>query len=262
MRTLMFGECAVERTFALRDPNFPSEPEFEYLAAKAITCAYPHYRCVMFGGTFVFEGRGSRPDLALVANDFSHWFVIEVELITHSLALHVLPQLRTFRYGVPQADCAPTLARRLDISLSRAQTLVQHVPRSVAAIANKRNLEWQMAFRALDVQMLVVSVYDSSQGEMAFEIEGALERSLENVGFGEYLATDRSIKFHRGTSLPLGRVQVADSDGAPSWWIISEAPEAIWMTKETGSLDVENGDFVQMIRTGQGRLVIRRLATR
>jgi hypothetical protein len=119
-----------------------------------------------------------------------------------------------------------------------------------------------MAFRGLDVQMLVVSIYDSNQGQMAFEIEGGLERSQENIGFGEYSATDRSIRFHRGTALPLGRCQVSDSDGAPSWWIISEAPEAIWMTKETGTLDVDNGAFVQMIRTIEGRLVLRRLASR
>lgn len=259
MKTLMFGECSAERTFGLRDPNFPTETEFEYLAAQAITCAYPQYRCVTFGGSFIFEGRTSRPDLALVAADFSHWFVVEVELITHSLTLHVLPQVRTFRYGEPQADCAVTLARRLDISPSRAQTLVKHVPRGVAVVANKRNLEWQLAFRALDAQMLVVSVYDSNQGQVAFEIDGVLERSQENVGFGEYSATDRSIRFHRGTALPLGRVQVADSDGAPSWWIISEAAEAIWMTKEAGALDVDNGSFVQMIRTSEGRLVLRRL---
>jgi hypothetical protein len=115
-----------------------------------------------------------------------------------------------------------------------------------------------MAFRGLDVQMLVVSVYDSNQGQMAFEIEGALERSSENIGFGEYSATDRSIKFHRGTALPLGRVQVADSDGAPSWWIISAATEALWMTRETGSLDVDNGAFLQLIRTVEGKLVLRR----
>lgn len=259
MKTLMFGECVPERTFGLRDPNFPSEAEFEYLAAKAIACGYPQYRCVTFGGAFAFEGRTSRPDLALIAQDFSHWFVIEIELITHSLTLHVLPQLRAFRYGEPQEDCASVLARRLDISPSRAQTLVQHVPRSVAVVANKRNLEWQMAFRGLDVQMLVVSVYDSNQGQVAFEIEGALERSQENIGFGEYSATDRSIRFHRGTPLPLGKVQVADSDGGPSWWIITPSPEAIWMTKEAGALDVENGSFLQMIRTVEGRLLLRRL---
>jgi len=259
MKTLMFGDCADERTFALRDPNFPSEAEFEYVVAKAIACAYPQHRCVMFGGAFLFEGKISRPDLALVAQDYSHWFVIEVELVTHSLALHVLPQLRAFRYGTPQADCATILARRLDIALSRAYTLVRHVPREVVAITNKRNSDWQMAFRGIDVQTLVVSVYDSNHGQTAFEIEGALGRSLENIGFGEYMATDRSIKFHRGTALPLGRVQVADSDGAPSWWIVTAAAEATWMTKEAGALDVDNGAFVQMVRTPEGQLILRRL---
>jgi hypothetical protein len=131
MKTLMFGECAVERTFALRDPNFPTEAEFEYLAAKAIACAYPHYRCVMFGGAFLFEGRVSRPDLALVAQDFSHWFVIEVELVTHSLTLHVLPSAA----GVPIRRAAGRLRINLGeafkhIAISGANTCTPRPERS------------------------------------------------------------------------------------------------------------------------------------
>lgn len=259
MKTLMFGECATERTYQLRDPNFSSETEFEFAVAQAITCAYKNYRCIVFTGGFALEERTYRSDLALVANDFSHWFVIEVELITHSLRLHVLPQVRAFRYGEPLDYCATILARGLGIAESKALTLLNHVPRSIAVIANKMDVEWDLALRALDVQLLAVSIYDSPQGTTAFEIEGELEIAKENIGFGEYSVTDRSIRFHRDTRIPLGRVQISDSGGAPSWWIVANSLDALWVTKETGGLDVEHGRFIQIIRTVEGRLSFRRL---
>ena len=72
------------------------------------------------------------------------------------------------------------------------------------------------------------------------------------------VATDRSIRFHRGTRLPIGRVQIADSDGAPSWWIIARAPDALWVTRESGDLDVPDGTFLQIVRTVEGGLSLRR----
>ena len=51
-----------------------------------------------------------KPDLALVANDLSHWFVVEVELLSHSLDGHVLPQMRCLKYGEPQLGCVEIIS--------------------------------------------------------------------------------------------------------------------------------------------------------
>src|SRR5262245_59330266 len=108
----------------MADPDAPTEAEFEYRVVKALACLYQKYSCIVFGGTFYFEQRRYRPDLALVAKDFSHWFVIEVELVTHSLEGHVLPQVRAFRYGEPLGDCISVLSREPGIGASQAETLL------------------------------------------------------------------------------------------------------------------------------------------
>jgi hypothetical protein len=117
MRTILVGDCAADRLYQLSDPDALTEPEFEYAVARALTCIYQNFRCIVFGGSFHYLDRTHKPDLALVAKDFSHWFIIEVELISHSLDLHVLPQIRTFSYGVPAADCISILSKQLGWTL-------------------------------------------------------------------------------------------------------------------------------------------------
>src|ERR1700730_17442443 len=102
MRTIMVGDCHVDRVYRQSDPDAPSESEFEFCVARALSCVYPDFRCVVFNGSFRYDDRTYRPDLALVANDFSHWFLIEVELVSHSFEGHVLPQVQAFRYGTPE----------------------------------------------------------------------------------------------------------------------------------------------------------------
>jgi len=93
MRTIMVGDCSPERVYQLSDPDAPNETEFEYTVARILSCVYPDFLCIVFGGGFKYDDRISRPDLAMIARDFSHWFIIEVELVSHSFMDHVLPQV-------------------------------------------------------------------------------------------------------------------------------------------------------------------------
>lgn len=147
MTTILVGDCKTPNLFELWDPDAALETEFELVVAKALMCIYPGYHCFPFGGTFRLEDNVSRPDIALVAKDLSHWFVIEVELVSHSLEGHVLPQIRTFRFGEPQRDCISVLTTALSMDSSQIQTFLMTVPRTVAVIANKRHRDWEISLR-------------------------------------------------------------------------------------------------------------------
>ncbi len=248
MRTIVLDPRAGGGRYALSDPDAPSETEFEGTVLSALAGVYHEYHCIVFGGAFVYEGNTSRPDLALIARDFSHWFVLEVELVSHSLSRHVLPQVTTLRYGDLQPDCEMILARELKIPIGRAQTLIHMVPRSVAVIANKRDARWEVALGAHTVQMLAVSVFEGPAGETAFEVEGTLRVDIEHLGFGCYSAVDRSLRFPKDVRLPDGRVQIDDPSGAPGSWIVSTADTTRWVTKDSGMPDIEDGEFLQLVR--------------
>jgi hypothetical protein len=259
MKTLLVGECRDDHLFSLADPGEPTETQLEGLTVRALSCMYPHYHCFVFTGSFMHEGRIQQPDLALVARDFSHWFVIEVELVSHSLMGHVLPQVVTIRSGEPQSDCTTILARELSISPSQAQTLLSLVPRSVAVVANRKLTEWQVALGAVGIQLCGVNVFVSPTGEEAIEFDGALEMQHESIGFGQFSQTDQSVRLSHLVSLPDGPVQIADSDGVASEWTVRRDMLNAWVTKVRGAASLSHGSSVQLLRTYTGRITLREL---
>lgn len=258
MKTLLVGECSADGTYRLSDPDALSETEFEHTVVRALACAYPDYSCVLFGGTFEHEDSGARrPDLALVARDFSHWFIMEIELTSHSLENHVLPQIRAFVYGEPQQDCSSVLADRLSISKSRAETLVRLVPRSVAVVANRRDEMWFQALRGLNAQMVVVSVFKTGGGGGAVEIDGELRAVQRSLGFGIYSAVDRSVRFPASVRLPRGELEFVDERGTAATWLVSEGSGLLWATKRIGVPDLPDGAYAQVVGTFDGRILLR-----
>ena len=257
MTTILVGECATNNLFEIWDADAARETEFEFIVAKALMCIYPAYHCFPFGGTFKLEDNISRPDIALVAKDMSHWFVIEVELISPSLDGHVLPQIRTFRYGEPQPDCISVLSRELSMDRDQIKTFLMTVPRTVAVIATSHR-DWEVALRSLDVQLLTVPAFNSPAGVQAVEVDGKLIAKQEHVGFGLYVATDRSLRFHKGVQLPDGEIMVDDFSGAGSIWTVTRDASYAWVTKNQGTPDLIHGLLVQVIRVFGGRFSIKR----
>ncbi len=257
MRTMMVAPCSKDMVFSMSDPDAPSETEFEGIALRALGCIYPQYQCIVFGGTFRFEGEDRKPDLAMIARDRSHWFVVEVELVSHSLEGHVLPQIRAFRYGDPQSDCAGIISRELSVDLGEAQTIIERVPRAVAVIANKRRVEWEQSMRAHQAQFLSVSRFVSRSGQEAFEVDGALLPTKESLGFGVYQAQDSLIRFHANINLPDGSVQIEFSSIGTGVWRVYRDQRYAWVSKETGRPDIHDGAYVQLVRTMDGRISLK-----
>lgn len=258
MRTIMVGSCKPDGIYELSDPSGYLESQFEHYVARALACIYPHHRCIVFGGTFEFEGRLFRPDLALVARDFSHWFIIEVELLSHSFEGHVLPQVRAFRYGSPADGCAEVLARETGITVPQAQTLLEFVPKSIVVIVNQYDHKWDIALQAHSIQLVTLSRYCSRTGVEALELSRALEIFAENLGFGLYSAVDRSIIFPKSVRVGPGSVQIDDPEGAPGSWTVTTTGASTWVTKDVGAPDINDGTHVQLVRYLGGRISIRR----
>lgn len=228
------------------------ESEYQAFVLRALCESYPGYRCFEFSGTFQRESNRHKPDLAMVAMDMSHWFVVEVELSGHSLNGHVIPQIRTFVFGQPQADCSKGIARALGIEHSRAQTLVHLVPRGVAVVVDEWKSEWHTSLDALTAQLVEVSVYQSGEAETMYGVRGNLLVIEESIGFGTYFATDRCLKFARSARVPIGPVQITEVAGRQSTWIASENESGIWLTCQGRGPQIPDRAYVQIKRTRGG----------
>lgn len=257
MRKMMVAPCQPDMIFTLSDPDAPSETEFEGFALRAFGCLYPQYQCVVFGGRFFYEEEYRKPDLAMIARDSSHWFIVEVELLSHSLDRHVLPQVQAFRYGEPQKECASILARELGVDIGAAHTLIDRVPRAVVVVANGHSVEWERSLSAHQTQFLTVSRFVSPSGQEAFEASGALLATKESLGFGLYSAPDGMIRFTASVNLPDGPIQLETKNGGASLWRVIRDDRHAWITKESGRPDIPNGAYVQLIRTVDGKITMR-----
>ncbi len=255
MKIFVGGNCASDAVFNLFDPSAFSEADFEQHVVKALTCAYPDYKCIAFRAEFSFENQIRRSDLALIHSSLSHWFIVEVELLSHSLMGHVVPQVRCFRYGDLLSSSANLLCDSLpQIGYNRAISFLQFVPRSVLVVVNRESAEWRSCFRGLDVQMVTVSVYRRNDGQIAHEIGGSLFVVKENLGFFRYSAIDRSLRLPTTVSTMEERVQVEDPFGATGTWIVTRTDDAVWITKEIGDPGLPDNEMLQVIRTATGGL--------
>jgi hypothetical protein len=243
--------------FVAKDPDGFLEVEFEALVLRALAGIYRDYRCIVFGGSFQWESVIKRPDLALVARDFSHWFVLEVELLTHSLEKHVLPQLRTLRYGEPCIECIGILARELGIDRGQAETLLRRVPYGVAVIANGVDPIWDTSLKAIRTQLLTLHVYADKYGAEAFELSGALSIMRRSLAFGMYYANSGLIKLPRDTQIATGEIQIEDENGAISSWFAIKDDRNIWIEKSKGKPNIPDAHYVQLLQTIDNRIVIR-----
>lgn len=257
MKTLVVGECSADNLFQMEEPSsLGTEDEFTVSSLRALACVFRAYQCVRFTGTFEFEGVAARPDLALVARDLSHWFVVEVELVSHSLEGHVLPQVRVFRYGEPAPDCCAPLQAALGVAPGQAQTFLQYVPRAVVVVANERRMDWEKALLGLDAQLVTVARFSGS-ARQAFEVDGQLRIAKESVGFGTYSATDRAIRMSARAGLAAGEIQMDDPAGFSVVWTCQPDGESLWVTRKSGEIDLPDRTIVQVLRTYQNRLALR-----
>lgn len=258
MKTFISGECTADKIFALIDPTSFSEAEFEGHVRAALTCVFPEYHCVSFRGGFSFDEDVFESDLALVHRSFSHWFVLEVELVSHSLQHHVLPQVRAFRFGRPLESCVSYLCRHIPgVDVMRAHSLLRYVPKNVAVIANRADSEWTATLRGCDVQLLTVSVFKRNDGLIAHETEGSLYVPHESLGFFSYSASNRSFRAPLGTGLSEGEIQIEDPTGAVGVWIVRTSIDALWVTKQIGDPGIPNNSLLQILKTHTGRITMR-----
>jgi hypothetical protein len=255
MKLFIGNDCSSDKIFILLDPTAFSEPEFEFHVIQALTCAYPEYHCIPFRASFSFENQIRKADLALVHNSFSHWFVVEVELVSHSLMGHVVPQVRCFRFGEPVSECAQILCDGIDqMNYSHALTFLQFIPRSIVVVANRRDAAWKSCLRGLDVQMITLSVFKRSDGQIAHEIDGELLVISENLGFFRYSAIDRSLRLPPTLSDVAERVQIEDPFGGLGCWLVTRTEEAVWLTKESGDPGLPHNEMLQILRSNKGIL--------
>ena len=115
------------------------EPDFQEVVIRVLKHLQPDCIIFPFHPNVHHDDAVWIPDLAVVDKGFGYWFVVEVEIATHHLEKHVLPQVTAFCEGRYAENTVDILSTTLAVTRQRAETFLATIPREVVVISNRRD---------------------------------------------------------------------------------------------------------------------------
>lgn len=148
------------------DPSL--EQEFE---AQILRCAdrlFPSYEARAWKPVIRdWLGRGAQPDLILLSAELDTWYVVEVELVRHSVTSHIRPQLETLRQGIYDRGLVPSmLAAFPELSQDYLEKIAYKSP-ELLCIADDYSDALRSACRDNDFEFCVLVPYHGDVGVWA-----------------------------------------------------------------------------------------------
>lgn len=244
-------------------PTALAESEFESLLIQNAEIIRPHHCIVPFKKTAYAGDRSARADLAIVANDYRHWTVIEVEMNRHDLYSHVLPQVRTLKEASYTAEHARYLAGgNGSLDVQKLAEMMRGEAPDVLVLVNKPDSEWAREIRRYDGHMMVFEIFRSeTSNRHIFAIDGEMPNQVQNVlselSFGLVprlltVSSPATLGFKPGTQ------QAVFIDGQVTYWERFDTATACYLTP-VGNMPINPGSTYALVRTEAGEMEIRPL---
>ncbi len=218
----------------LTRPGSLSEAEFEQLVLQQAPHLFPNHTMVKYRLDVTSDEYVRRPDFALIHHDYTSWWVVEVELVHHSLQSHVLPQVACFSagsYGPELADYFGRASKRLNPALLRE--MLKGAPPGVLVITNAYSEEWERNLAPYGAAFTVVTVYRSERNRHIFDYRRAdIDGPAEIVTL---CRRDRLLPRMWIVEAPAALSAIAESTltiyyaGAPSRWTTLAAADRVWL---------------------------------
>ena len=158
------------------DPQAFFESEFEAVILQNVHLLCPHAHLVPFKQTVFSSGfESKKPDLALIDWDYRFWWVIEVELASHNLSSHVIPQTRVLVEGRYGEDHVAALARQnKSLDPVRLEAMMRGEMPRVVVISNRYDHLWERELATIGVSYTVFNVFRSMLNNDIFLFDGHL----------------------------------------------------------------------------------------
>jgi len=243
-------------------PSALAETEFEGLLVQNAGLIKPDHQIVPFKKTAYAEERSARADLAIIANDYRHWAVVEVELIRHSLHSHVIPQIRTLidaTYGFPHAQYLADRNPHLDVG--KLEEMMRGSPPEVLVLLNKPDEEWSREIRRYGGHTLVFEIYRSeTSNRHIFAIDGELPSYANDVltelSFRTMLPRMLAVGSPAALGFSAGTQQPVFIDGQVTYWERFDTATDCFLSP-VGNMPISPGRSYELVRNEHGQLAIR-----
>jgi hypothetical protein len=156
-------------------PGSTYEAEFESLIQTQSESLFPGFLCARFDPLMTSALGNVQPDLILVDQDYRSWYIVEVELSSHSITRHVKPQIEKIQLAMLDQSHADWLTRRDQrFDNMRLARLMQDVPHGTVLLVNAPTPHWDDALASLaGVHRAVVEVYRSRRNRTILRVNGS-----------------------------------------------------------------------------------------
>jgi hypothetical protein len=216
------------------DPSALYESEFENLVLEQAPLLYPEFYAIPFKPVVFSEDDAAKPDFVLIDKEYRNWWVVEVEMIYHSLTSHVLPQIKTLSQATYGEQEAILLSRQdARLHLEKLRDMMKGKQPQVLVVLNASKSEWIAPLMRYDAILSFCEVFRSITGRWLLRVDGAYPQQQASVLSSCYVdpIMRQFLVVESPASLdvrPHQRVRIFYEGGITEWERI-DSQDTIWL---------------------------------
>lgn len=215
------------------------EGEFENLFYYHASNIFPDYFCLDFKIKVHSQNGATVPDFALISKDYSNWIIGEVELVSHNLLEHVLPQIDKFLAGsYDDAGIASKLCKKYtSLDAQRTRRLLSEQAPDVFVIANEMREEWRHPLKYRNVKYISLEVYASPLKERIIHVCGdstsARFTKIAEGKPGQTVMGMQTISLDRPIAGAPDSIQVVSDGSISEWLYVTDKDSSLLITTKS-----------------------------
>jgi len=236
------------------------ESDLEDLIISQAPNLYPDYRVIKYKKVISSEYGTAVPDLALIEKNYRAWYLCEVELGSHGLASHVVPQIAVFcNARVGSTEASYIASRESTLDKEQLTAMMKGVPPGVLVLVNTFNPFWRKVLGQWGARVGFIELYRNSAQRLIMRING------DDLAIRDELITecvrDPLLPNALRVASPAPVIKLANPDlelwyeGGRTLWKVLNAGGSCWLLpKERCPLD---GKIQRYVITSDGNRRIR-----
>lgn len=242
------------------------ESEFETVLEQEAEHLFANYHLVPFKTTVFseYDADARKPDFALIHTSYRSWWVVEVEVAHHSLAGHVLPQVRTLaraRYGPEEADFLCQSGNTLDPG--RVVDMFKGVQPRVLVIVNAPVKGWAEPLGRYEAKVVICQVFRSRRNRYILRLNGEYPSEDDKVVTTCECVPmlHRILEIHApaGLTIQNGESVLLYHEGRASEWMRTDTAGKVFLHALRGH-SLKPGQRYEIVRQGDNTHIVRRVA--
>lgn len=161
------------------------ESDLEDLIIDQASVLYPNYWVIKYKRIINSEHGTAIPDLAFIEKSYRGWYLCEVELGSHGLYSHVIPQVSVFTSArVGAAEAAYIASKQGTLDEAQLTTMMKGSPPGVVVLVNTFDLAWRQAISKWGALVGFIELYRNPAQRLIMRVNG------DDLGMPEDLVTE------------------------------------------------------------------------